>query len=222
MRVRPFESLSFSVPKGKFLGISGPSGIGKSTILKCIYRTYLPSSGSILYESERFGELDLAQANERQIIALRRSEIGYVSQFLKVIPRVSAEQIVAQRAMAAGMSAEEAIERARSILKRLGIPQQLWRAFPATFSGGEQQRVNLARAFVVRPRLLILDEPTASLDPDSKKIVISILHEMKRAGTTMIGVFHDHKLMEKVADDILDLKAWTMYQPCQETALSNQ
>jgi alpha-D-ribose 1-methylphosphonate 5-triphosphate synthase subunit PhnL len=208
MKVNPFENLSFEIEKGSFMGIAGPSGIGKSSILKCIYRTYLPSAGKIWYESERYGTLDLAQASERTITHLRKNEISYVTQFLKVIPRVSALDIVAGRLLPFGRSLEEAQSEAGRMLARLRIPESLWPAYPATFSGGEQQRVNLARAFIVRPRLLILDEPTASLDQVTKESVLDILKEMKQQGTTMVGVFHDWDVMGKVADHILDLSEW--------------
>lgn len=208
MVVNPFFDLSFHIPKGQFLGIAGPSGIGKSSILKCVYRSYLPTSGDIWYNSERYGRINLAQADERQIIHLRRSEMSYVTQFLKVIPRVSAQDVVAERLLPKGYSYESARVKARDMLGRLRIPKELWDAFPATFSGGEQQRVNLARALIAQPRLLVLDEPTASLDNQTKEIVLSILREMKDEGTTMLGVFHDWEVMGQIADDIFDLTQW--------------
>lgn len=208
MVVHPFFDLSFHVPKGHFLGIAGPSGIGKSSILKCVYRTYLPSGGNIWYDSALYGRINLAQADERQILHLRRNEMSYVTQFLKVIPRVSAQDVVAERLLPKGLNLDEARAQARNMLSRLRIPQKLWDAFPATFSGGEQQRVNLARALIARPRLLILDEPTASLDDQTKDIVISILREMKEEGTTMIGVFHDWEVMGSIANEIFDLSRW--------------
>jgi alpha-D-ribose 1-methylphosphonate 5-triphosphate synthase subunit PhnL len=204
-RVHPFDDISFHIPQGRFLGIAGPSGIGKSSILKCIYRTYLPSGGDIWYDSERYGRINLATADERRILDLRRLEISYVTQFLKVIPRVSAQDVVAERLILTGWSMEDARVKAREMLERLRIPKELWDAFPATFSGGEQQRVNLARALIASPKLLILDEPTASLDGQTKQIVISILQELKERGTTMLGVFHDWDVMGRIADDILDL-----------------
>ncbi|TBL70527.1 phosphonate C-P lyase system protein PhnL [Paenibacillus thalictri] len=217
MKIRPFRDLSFEVGRGQFLGIAGPSGIGKSSILKCVYRTYLPTAGSILYDSELYGELDLAQATERQIVHLRRAEISYVTQFLKVIPRIPALDVVAERLLLRGATMEEARVQAQDMLQRLNIPQDLWSAFPATFSGGEQQRVNLARALIARPRLLILDEPTASLDHDTTLKVLQLLNEMKEQGTTMIGVFHDWDVMGRVADDILDLRIWQASQNAAET-----
>lgn len=205
MEVSPLRNLSFSVPSGQFLGIAGPSGIGKSSILKCIYRTYLPTAGHIRFQSLTYGEIDLASADERQISRLRKLEIRYVSQFLRVIPRVEAIDIVAERLLSNGADAGEARRQAGEMLDMLRVPRSLWKAYPATFSGGEQQRINLARALVVPSRLLILDEPTASLDNESKKSVVALLQDMKRKGTTMIGVFHDVDIMEQLADTILDL-----------------
>jgi alpha-D-ribose 1-methylphosphonate 5-triphosphate synthase subunit PhnL len=210
MKVSPFQNLSFEIDKGKFMGIAGPSGIGKSSILKCIYRTYLPTSGEIKYESAHYGSIDLAKAAERQISYLRKNEISYVSQFLKVIPRVSAVDVVAEKLLPSGLRIEEARMQAEEMLERLHIPRKLIQAYPATFSGGEQQRINLARAFIVRPRLLILDEPTASLDRETKQSVLELLSEMKEQGTTMIGVFHDWDVMERIADNILDLQAFVL------------
>jgi alpha-D-ribose 1-methylphosphonate 5-triphosphate synthase subunit PhnL len=219
MKVNPFANLSFKVEKGKFMGIAGPSGIGKSSILKCLYRTYLPTAGEVWYDSSLYGTIDLAQATERQISHLRIHEISYVSQFLKVIPRISALDVVAERLLPLGYSLQQARVFAQQLLERLNIPEQLWQAFPATFSGGEQQRVNLARAFVVRPRLLILDEPTASLDNETKQNVLTIMKEMKQEGTTMIGVFHDWDVMGKVADHILDLRTHNAGKPEQQMAV---
>ncbi len=207
LSVTPFHDITFHVPEGTFMGIAGPSGIGKSSILKCIYRTYITTSGNIWYKSLRYGEIDLSTATERQMIHLRKNEIGYVTQFLKVIPRVSALDVVAEPLLPFGYSLEDARSAARKLLERLLIPEELWNGFPATFSGGERQRINLAKAFIVRPRLLILDEPTASLDNDTKQSVLAILKEMKEQGTTMIGVFHDWDMMEQVADNIYDLRS---------------
>ena len=203
-RIEACRDVSFNVPRGSFLGLSGPSGAGKSTVLKCIYRTYLPSAGAVWYDSAVCGRVDLATLPDRDVIDIRTKEMGYVSQFLKVIPRVSALDVVMEPILARnGVSRAEARQRAGNLLEKLRIPTHLVDAYPATFSGGEQQRVNIAHAVSWRPRLLLLDEPTASLDRDSIGVVLDILRELRSEGTTMIGIFHDAELMETVADQVL-------------------
>jgi alpha-D-ribose 1-methylphosphonate 5-triphosphate synthase subunit PhnL len=197
-----FPSVSFHVPQNKALGLSGPSGYGKSSVLKCIYRTYQASSGSIIYASETFGEVDLTALAENEVLLLRQKEMGYVTQFLSVLPRISAVDIVAEPLVDAGMKLSEARESARNLLARLKIDPSLFDAFPSTFSGGEKQRVNLARAIIRPPRLLLLDEPTASLDEEALEIVLDLLLDMKEKGTTMLAIFHDRSIMERLMDDI--------------------
>jgi alpha-D-ribose 1-methylphosphonate 5-triphosphate synthase subunit PhnL len=197
------DGVSFLVDQGEILGIAGPSGSGKSTILKCIYRTYLPTGGNIWYDSQLYGRVNLATIDDHLIIALRHKEIGYVSQFLKVIPRVSALEIVAEPLLLKnGASPKEAQKKAEALLGRLNISRKLFEAYPSTFSGGEQQRINIARAIIWKPRLLLLDEPTASLDNASTELVIQLLKEMREEGTSMIGIFHHHELMESFADKV--------------------
>jgi alpha-D-ribose 1-methylphosphonate 5-triphosphate synthase subunit PhnL len=198
-----FAPLSFRVPVGCALGLAGPSGTGKSSVLKCIYRTYGASAGRIGYRSEALGPVDLAGLPDNDVLRLRRSEIGYVTQFLSVAPRVSALDVVAEPLFLGGMPREEALDSARGLLCRLGIDPALVDAFPATFSGGEKQRVNLARAVIRPTRLLLLDEPTASLDPRSMARVLDILKEMKARGTTMIAIFHDRTLMDALVDEVI-------------------
>jgi alpha-D-ribose 1-methylphosphonate 5-triphosphate synthase subunit PhnL len=200
-----FAPVSFHVAAGRALGLCGPSGYGKSSVLKCIYRTYRASAGTIIYDSSRTGQVDLTSLPDNEMLRLRRGEIGYVTQFLSVLPRVTATDVVAEPLVAAGQSRNQAREHARDLLNRLRIPARLHEAFPCTFSGGEKQRVNLARA-VSRPlRLLLLDEPTASLDLAAMKIVLEILCEMKTAGTTMIAVFHNLATMQALVDDIFHM-----------------
>lgn len=204
-RLAGCADVSFGLKAGEFMGIAGPSGAGKSTIIKCIYRTYLPSEGEIIYHTKSGREIDLAAAPEREIIGLRRSEIGYVSQFLKVIPRVPALDILAGQLALRGWTQDNARERAREYLKMMNIDPTLWDTSPSTFSGGEQQRVNLARALITQPRLLLLDEPTASLDAETKKIVIQALLYLKKQGTTMVGVFHDTDVMRRLVDRVFTM-----------------
>jgi alpha-D-ribose 1-methylphosphonate 5-triphosphate synthase subunit PhnL len=200
-RIEACCDVSFRVSEGSFLGLAGPSGAGKSTVLKCLYRTYLASSGAIHYNSAAYGLVDLASLADQTIIDIRHRELGYVSQFLKVIPRVSALDVVMEPILARnGVDRETARKRAIHLLERLRIPSYLFDAYPATFSGGEQQRVNIARAVSWKPRLLLLDEPTASLDEDSVGVVLEILKELREEGTTMIGIFHDPVLLKSVTD----------------------
>jgi alpha-D-ribose 1-methylphosphonate 5-triphosphate synthase subunit PhnL len=201
IEVDALECLSFEVRRGEFVGLAGPSGAGKSTALKCIHRTYLPTAGSIRFHSASLGDVDLASLPEREIIDLRRTEIGFVSQFLRVIPRVPTLELVAEPLRTRlGLSADEASRQAAELLDRLQIPRNLFSAYPATFSGGEQQRVNIARAVGRRPSLLLLDEPTASLDRQSAEIALGLLSELRAEGCTIIGVFHDPELLARIAD----------------------
>lgn len=205
-----FHDLSFSIETGKVIGLSGQSGSGKSSVLKCIYRAYLPSSGSIMYQSQELGSIDLALASDYEIIRLRRKEIGYVTQFLSAVPRVSALDTVAEPLLITGENQDEARKQAAALLKRLYIPESLFDASPATFSGGEQQRVNFAAGIIARPDLLLLDEPTASLDIKTRQAVIDILLELKSEGITMVAIFHDDKIMDAVADDIYPMNPTNM------------
>jgi len=204
-----FDSVNFSVREGASLGISGPSGAGKSSILKCIYRRYIPTTGDIHFESNQFGNVNLSQLNEHIILKIRENEIGYITQFLRVIPRVPCVDLVAEPLYADGVNIDEARVRAREILSRLGIPQKLFEAYPSTFSGGEQQRVNIAKAVIRRPRLLMVDEPTASLDRKAISAVLEMFSELKKIGTTMIGVFHDKDVLAEFSDEIYKLEVKT-------------
>ncbi|BCL77739.1 ABC transporter [Ktedonobacteria bacterium brp13] len=204
--LKPFANLSFQVQKGQLFMIGGKSGAGKTTILKCIYRTYLTTSGAIWYESQQFGRVNIATASEAMIIKLRARELGYCSQFLKILPRVPALDVTAEPLIRCGIPRQEALDQAAQWLQRLGIEESRWQASPMTFSGGEQQRLNLARAFIAAPRFLLLDEPTASLDAVSKSIVLEMISEAKRAGVTILAVSHDTAVMEPLADEIFHLE----------------
>jgi alpha-D-ribose 1-methylphosphonate 5-triphosphate synthase subunit PhnL len=199
------ENVSFSLEKGQFAGIIGRSGAGKSTILKCINRTYLPLRGEILYDSERFGLVNLAEASDREMLYLRKYEIGNVSQFLNVMPRTTAKEHVAGALLEMGENAAHAGQEAAKMLEFFRLPVNLWDVYPNTFSGGERLRLNLARAMVKRPRLLLLDEPTASLDNKTKQLVKEMLLQLKNGNTSMIGIFHDLEFMDGVCDHVFSL-----------------
>lgn len=194
------RGVSIRIRQGQFVGITGRSGSGKSTVLKLIYRTYLPQSGSIAYHSSRFGVVDLATVDERSMIYLRRYEIGYVSQFLHVIPRTTAREIVERAVMEGGGSESEARSETERVLGHFELDHELWDSYPINFSGGEKLRLNIARAMVKHPRLLLLDEPTASLDARSKQRVRQLVEQLKHEGTTMLGIFHDLAFMEGLCD----------------------
>lgn len=205
--IKGFETISFHLSCGEVLSLSGPSGAGKSSVLKCIYRTYLPTSGRILYAAEDGQQLDLATLPEHHIIRLRQKEIGYVSQFLNVLPRVTAVDVVAEPLLQHGVPSDIARKRAANLLGQLNIPKRLHGAFPVTFSGGEKQRLNIARAVISKPRLLLLDEPTASLDANAIHIVLKLMDELRQEGTTIIMICHDKKVEKKMADTIIPMHA---------------
>ncbi len=209
-RIHAFRNVSFELTEGEFLGVSGPSGTGKSSLLKCLYRTYLPSAGSVWYTDAANHTRDLASADEHAILRLRRQEIGHISQFFPVIPRVSALDTIADSMVARGFPREASLGRARELLDRLAIPRSLWELSPSTFSGGEKQRINIIHAIIARPRLLLLDEPTASLDAGTAREAVSLIRELKREGTVMIGIFHDTALLRSLSDQVLEMDAIEM------------
>ena len=190
----------------------GGNGSGKSTILRCIWRTNLPEQGRILYDSARFGLLDLAQATQRQMLYLRAYELGYVSQFLNALPRQTAYDIVLKSALEAYGADERsrAEEETERMLRHFDLDEGLWELYPRTFSGGEKLRLNIAAAMIKRPRLLLLDEPTASLDNASKLKVRSLIEQLKAEGTTMLGIFHDLEFMEGLCDHEFNMQEGMM------------
>lgn len=199
------HNVSFSVHAGQLTALVGPTGAGKSSVLKGIYRTYLPSAGRILYRDARGRVLDLAQATEHQVLELRRREIGFVTQFLHCLPRQATLDVVAQPLLALEVPRGTARERAAALLAALGVPERLWSLPPATFSGGEKQRVNLARGLINRPRLLLLDEPTASLDPATAERVIGLIPGLKAEGTAILAIFHHPETTRRLADRVVEL-----------------
>jgi len=203
--IEGFADVNFEVKPGRALGIKGKSGKGKSSVLKCIYRTYLPGNGGIMYDSKNYGSIDLARASEHEVINIRRDEMSFITQFLHIIPRISALDIVAEPLVEAGVSAADARKKAADILSELGIPEGLFDAFPSFFSGGEKQRINIARSVIKEPRLLLMDEPTASLDKKSTLTVVGLLKGLKAKGTTMIGAFHDMWVMDQLSDTTYDM-----------------
>jgi len=198
------RNVSFSLSAGECAVLGGPSGAGKSSILKMLYGNYGVDAGQVIVAHKGL-LVDLATASPRTVLAIRRDTIGYVSQFLRAVPRVSAVDVVADPLLARGEEREQARARARALLERLNLPERLWQLPPATFSGGEQQRVNIARGFITDHPILLLDEPTASLDAANREIVIGMIAEKKRDGVAMLGIFHDQDVREAVADRVVDV-----------------
>lgn len=199
------HNVNLTVYAGQLTALIGTTGAGKSTVLKGIYRSYLPSSGQLLFNAADDRLIDLAQASEHQILELRRNDIGYVTQFLHALPRQATEDVVAQPLVQRGMEKTQARNLAREMLAALNLPERLWGISPASFSGGERQRVNLARGMVSRPRLLLLDEPTASLDPRTTERVVQLIEELKQDGLAILAIFHQPDLVKRMANQVVEL-----------------
>lgn len=198
------NNVNFSVAAGECVVLGGPSGVGKSSILKMLYGNYSVNEGQILI-THAGNTVDIASADPRMVLALRRDVIGYVSQFLRTVPRVAAVDVVAEPLIAQRVSQEAALTRARELLAQLNLPERLWSLPPATFSGGEQQRVNIARGFITSHPVLLLDEPTASLDAANCAVVIDLIRAKKEAGVALLGIFHDAEVRAAVEDRTIDV-----------------
>lgn len=214
LRLPVVANVSFSVCAGECVVLGGPSGVGKSSILKMLYGNYAVESGQILVDhGDRI--VDVASADPRTVLEVRRHTLGYVSQFLRTVPRVQTIDVVAEPLVARGHQVEQARRQAAALLARLNLPEALWQLPPATFSGGEQQRVNIARGFITDHRILLLDEPTASLDAANRAVVIEMIRAKKEAGVALLGIFHDEEVRDAVADRILDV---TQFSPGKKAA----
>ncbi len=194
------EGASFEVGSGECVGLAGASGAGKSTLMRMLYGNYLAASGRI-----SIGDIDVVQAAPRDILRLRRDTLGYVSQFLRVVPRVPALDVVAEPLLLMGTALEPARKLAMSMLERLNIPRRLWQLSPTTFSGGEQQRVNIARGFAYAYPALLLDEPTAGLDAKNRETVLCLIEEAKARGAAIVGIFHDETARDRICDRLIDV-----------------
>jgi alpha-D-ribose 1-methylphosphonate 5-triphosphate synthase subunit PhnL len=204
VRLAVVAGVAFSVRAGECVVLAGPSGAGKSSILKMIFGNYRCEQGRILVQdgAESF---DIATASPRQMLELRNATIGYVSQFLRAVPRVPTIDVVAEPLIVNGMPRETAHAKADTLLHRLNIRDALLQLPPATFSGGEQQRVNIARGFLPELPILLLDEPTASLDADNRAVVQNLIQEKKQRGTAIVAVVHDEHVRDAIADRIVEV-----------------
>jgi alpha-D-ribose 1-methylphosphonate 5-triphosphate synthase subunit PhnL len=199
-----FRAVSFTLRAGELLLVRGPNGVGKSSLLRCLFRTYMPDGGTALFRSTR-GPIDLARAADVDVALLRGSEIGHVTQFLRPRPRVSALDLVAEPLLVAGTPPDEARAAAGAWLEELGLKPAIWGAYPISFSGGEQQKINLARALIAPRRLLLLDEPTAALDARARAALRARIAGLKRAGVAMVGIFHHPEDIADLVDAELQL-----------------
>jgi alpha-D-ribose 1-methylphosphonate 5-triphosphate synthase subunit PhnL len=207
VRLPVVDDVAFSVDAGECVVLGGPSGVGKSSILKMVYGNYGADGGQVVVDDG--GRLvDVVSADPRTVIRLRERTIGYVSQFLRVVPRVPALDVVAEPLVQRGVDAGEARRRAGAMLARLNVPERLWSLPPATFSGGEQQRVNVARGFVTDHPILLLDEPTASLDAANRAVVVDLVAEKRAAGVALLGIFHDEEVRAAVATRVVDVSSF--------------
>jgi alpha-D-ribose 1-methylphosphonate 5-triphosphate synthase subunit PhnL len=199
--INVFKNINFKVNKGEVVALKGNSGTGKSTLLKLIYGSYVISKGDVL-----ISDINIRKSSPRDILKLRKNKLGYVSQFLRVVPRVPTIDVVIEPLLEIGCEKKIALKKAQEILERLNIPKNLWNLSPLTFSGGEQQRVNIARGFIHNYPYLLLDEPTASLDQNNKNVVLDLIEKAKLNGSAIIGIFHDETARNKVATREVNLE----------------
>ncbi|SDJ07941.1 phosphonate C-P lyase system protein PhnL [Lutimaribacter saemankumensis] len=202
--IEVLTGVTLSVAPGECVALTGASGAGKSTLMRMIYGNYRAQAGVI-----NVGGVDLVQAEPRDVIRIRRDVLGYVSQFLRVVPRVPTIDVVAEPLRAVGVAQDAAQARARELLSRLNIPERLWSLSPTTFSGGEQQRVNIARGFAHAYPAMLLDEPTASLDAANREVVLSLIEEAKARGAAIVGIFHDEAARARVCDREIDVSRFS-------------
>jgi alpha-D-ribose 1-methylphosphonate 5-triphosphate synthase subunit PhnL len=204
IRLPVVRGVTFQVNAGECVVLAGPSGAGKSSILKMIFGNYRCDGGRIDIR-HRGNVIDLAKAEPREVLSVRRETIGYVSQFLRAVPRVATMDVVAEPLIVTGTTREQARGRACDLLRCLNIPERLWTLPPATFSGGEQQRVNIAAGFISDHPILLLDEPTASLDAANRKVVVNLIGKKKRAGVAIVAIVHDDEIRRLIADRMVDV-----------------
>jgi len=206
IQIQGYDDVNFEVCKGEFISLFGPSGMGKSSILKALFRTYTTTSGDIIFTRDDGTAINIATCDESTMLDLRKNDIGYVSQFLQVLPRISAVDVVAQPLIDRGEEEDRSRNKAKEMLSYLSIKEELFNVSPLTFSGGEQQRVNIAKGIIAPKSVLLLDEPTASLDKTNTMKVIEKLLEIKKEGVAMVGIFHDLEAMNAISDKVYNIK----------------
>lgn len=202
VRIPVLERVSLTLHAGECVALQGPSGSGKSTFMRSLYANYRIDGGSIWIKHQNQW-LDLPRLQPHQLLEVRQHTIGYVSQFLRVIPRVPALEVAAEPLMDRGVDPDIAREKIRSLFTQLNLPERLWHLSPTTFSGGEKQRVNIARAFSIDYPILLLDEPTSALDAVNREVVMQLIENRKAQGCAMVGIFHDDDVRERVCDRAL-------------------
>ncbi len=203
--VEGLRGVDLDIDEGRHVALAGLSGAGKSSLLKCVHRTYLADSGSILYRRIGGALVDLVGLDDTAMADLRERDIGYVSQFLRAEPRRGVHDVVTRAAVRMGADVDDAAERAAAILRRVNIDEKLWGTYPTLLSGGEKQRVNLAAGIVVPPRLLLLDEPVSALDPENRLAALDVIADLTERGATVLSVFHDLDAIRRLADRVVVL-----------------
>ena len=201
--VKALGNICFAINSGEHVALAGSSGAGKSTLLRTIYRTYRADRGAINFTLSNGTRVDLTRLTDNEVVEIRGREIGYVSQFLRAQPRRAVIDIVVRAGMSRGMQLDEARERAKESLRRLNIGEALWDVHTSVLSGGEKQRVNIAAGLISPPRLLLLDEPVAALDPANRGHAIDLIAELSTMGVAVLAVFHDLDAIARLSSRVL-------------------
>lgn len=204
--VRAFSDVNLDVYAGRLTALAGSSGAGKSSILKCIYRTYLPSAGRVVLTTSDGETVDLVGLGDREMADLRQREIGYVSQFLRAEPRRGCLDVVVRAGVRRGLTVAHAHQAAEAVLTRLNVAADLWGTYPTLLSGGEQQRVNFAAATLAPPRVLLLDEPVSALDPANRAAAMGVVDDLVARGVGVLAVFHDVDAIRRHAAEVVLLR----------------
>ncbi len=202
-RVEALRGVDLDILPGEHVALAGSSGAGKSSLLKCIYRTYEPSAGSVVLRLRSGSRIDLTLLSDQEMSYLRGRDIGYVSQFLRAEPRRGPLDIVARAGVSRGMDRNTARDAAAVSLNRLNIDEKLWDVHASVLSGGEKQRINLAAGTISSPQLLLLDEPVSALDPANREAALDLIGDLATQGVAVLAVFHDVEAMERLASRIV-------------------